>query len=386
MVIAAFLPILAIVSLAPALPKIMEHFAGVPNSTVLVPMMVGAPGLIIAFFSPVAGIVTDRWGRRVPLLVATFCYGLFGIAPWIFQSLPALFASRFGVGFCEAVVLTVANALITDYFPQDRRRVWLTVQAVAGPILATATILGSSVLTGYRWNGGFLIYGVAYLIFLYMWVAIFEPEVAASSQTKIHQVPSAVFPWRSVALYFSVTLFSSLLYYVFIVQSGLALTAVGVDSPERLGVLISIASVGVPIGALVFGWLGKRWPTNWLITAYLALFAIGLAGIGMSSNPRMLVTAAIAQQVGAGMTVPVLLFWVSKLLPPEYRGRGMGFWACAFFLGQFISPPIVGTVRSMVGGGILPAFVVMGSISGLAAIATLGIAITRRRSAPDVGY
>lgn len=378
MVIVAFLPILAIVSLAPALPKIMEHFAGVPNSSVLVPMMVGAPGLIIALFSPLAGVVTDRWGRRVPLLLATFFYGLFGMAPLILQSLPALFASRFGVGLCEAVILTVANALITDYFPLDRRRIWLTVQAVAGPVLATATILGSSMLTAYRWNGGFLIYGVAYIIFAYMVVAIFEPEVVPYNPTSVHFTPAVAFPWRSVGLYFAVTLFSSTLYYVFIVQSGLALTAVGVKSPERLGVLISIASIGVPIGALVFGWFSKRWPAAWLITAYLALFGIGLAGIGVSSSPRMLVILAVAQQIGAGMTVPVLIFWVSQLLPPEYRGRGMGFWACAFFLGQFISPPVVGMVRSMVGGSILQAFTVMGAVAGLAALASFGIAIARR--------
>jgi hypothetical protein len=41
----------------------------------------------------------------------------------------------------------------------------------------------------------------------------------------------------------------------------------------------------------------------------------------------------------------------------------MGLWACAFFLGQFLSPAVVGLARTLTGGGILSAFVVMGGIA-----------------------
>jgi len=83
-----FLPILAIVSLAPAVQKILQHFSSIPNAMIYVPMMVGAPGLVIAALAPVAGVVTDKFGRRMPLLIATFFYGLFGVAPLLLESLP----------------------------------------------------------------------------------------------------------------------------------------------------------------------------------------------------------------------------------------------------------------------------------------------------------
>jgi len=334
-------------------------------------MMVGAPGLVIAALAPVAGVVTDKFGRRMPLLIATFFYGLFGVAPLLLESLPAIFASRFGVGLCEAVILTVSNTLITDYFPLDRRRRWLTVQAVLGPILATGTIILSGILTGIRWNGGFWIYSVAFVVFAALVIFIFEPAVLAPSTTRNVPVRTAQFPWTIVAQYFAVTLFSSILYYVFIVNGGMALNALGVDSPERQSVFISVASVGVPIGALLFGWLARRWPADWLITLYLACLGVGMLGIGLSQNSQMLVAVAIAQQIGAGMAVPVLIFWVSQLLAPEYRGRGMGLWACAFFLGQFLSPAIVGGIRSAADGRILPAFAAMGITALIGAAVSL---------------
>lgn len=379
LVVIAFLPILAIVSLAPSVPKIIAHFANLPNAAFLVPLMVTAPGLMIALLSPVAGILTDRVGRRLPLLIAIFFYGIFGIAPFFLDSLSAIFATRFGVGICESVVLTVSNTLIADYFPLNSRRRWLTVQAVAGPILATATIMGSSVLTGYRWNGGFLIYATALVVFAAALAFVFEPDVGRTAPVE-GMAPSGVFPWRVVARYCAVTLFSSILYYVFIVNGGSALTAVGVGSPERLGVLISIASIGVPGGAILFGWLAKRWSSGALIATFLGCLGAGLFAIGLSRNPQTLVSVAVVQQAGAGMAIPTLIFWVSQLLPPEVRGRGMGFWVCAFFLGQFISPAIVGLMRS-IAGGILPAFSIMGGIALVGAVAAL--LLTRREPLVD---
>ncbi|HBT4191180.1 TPA: MFS transporter, partial [Klebsiella variicola] len=67
----AFLPILAIVSLAPAVPTLIQHFAGVPYVETLVPLMLTAPGLVIAIAGPCTGWLADRFGRRKLLLSAT---------------------------------------------------------------------------------------------------------------------------------------------------------------------------------------------------------------------------------------------------------------------------------------------------------------------------
>src|SRR5438094_701209 len=77
-VAAAFLPILAIVALSPAVPTLMQRFADVPGATTLVPLIVTAPGLMIALFAPLMGWIADRYGRRKLLLIATSLYGVFG--------------------------------------------------------------------------------------------------------------------------------------------------------------------------------------------------------------------------------------------------------------------------------------------------------------------
>ena len=51
-VLAGFLPILALAALVPAVPRIMDNFANVPCAQTCVPLAVTALGLMIALFSP----------------------------------------------------------------------------------------------------------------------------------------------------------------------------------------------------------------------------------------------------------------------------------------------------------------------------------------------
>ncbi|MEO7384356.1 MAG: MFS transporter, partial [Novosphingobium sp.] len=97
-VIAAFLPIIAIVSMFPVVPTLIAHFASDPDAKVKVPLMVAAPGLAIAILAPFAGYFVDRFGRRTLLLWCTFFYGVFGCAPLVLENLNAIFASRLLLG------------------------------------------------------------------------------------------------------------------------------------------------------------------------------------------------------------------------------------------------------------------------------------------------
>ena len=49
------LPVLGAVLLAPVLPRMQAHFADVPGSSVLVPVVLTLPALVIALLAPFAG-------------------------------------------------------------------------------------------------------------------------------------------------------------------------------------------------------------------------------------------------------------------------------------------------------------------------------------------
>jgi len=275
--------------------------------------------------------------------------------------------------------LTVTNTLIGDYFTPSQRRKWLTVQGVIGPVFSISVIALSGVLTEYSWRGSFFIYLVAFAVFAVMLACLYEPTVKVGApEGETAGTLKGRFPWLTTLLCCAVTLFTAALYYAFIVQGGLAFETIGVHSSSHLGILIAIAAIGVPIGAVAFGWLSGRWSVRHLIALYLALLGIGMVGIGLAANEIVMTAFAAIQQVGAGMTVVSLIYWLTLLLPAEHRGRGTGMWVCAFFAGQFVSPLLFGAFRALC-GGVLPAFVVMGSLGIAGAVVAL---IVRSSRAP----
>lgn len=368
-----FLPVLAILSLAPAVPTLIKHFAGTPSVETMVPLMVTAPGMMIALLAPVAGFAVDRYGRRRLMLAATLLYGVFGILPLMMGDLEWMFASRLAIGVSEAIIFTIVGTLFADYFTVDRRRIWLTVQGVIGPILGTGSIALAGWLTTISWNGAFLVYLLAFPLFFAVLLFLYEPAVVTHHQGSDHSETHVPFPWKVVATFFVVTLGTSSLYYVFIVQGGLAFDAIGVKSASRVGGLISICSLGVPVGAIASALLGKRMPSTASLLLCIGLLGAGTLGMGVSRDATMMTACGFVQQVGAGMTVPILILWVSQLMPPEHRGRGFGFWTCAFFAGQFTSPLVLSLFR-LVADDLLGAF----AISGGLALVVVGLAIALR--------
>ena len=358
-VLAGFLPVLAIVSLAPAVPSIIGAFPDTQNATTLVPLAVTAPGLMIALFSPLMGWWVDRNGRRNLLILATILYGIVGLIPFFVDSLEALIASRLALGVCEAAILTATNTLIGDYFNHDQRRKWLTIQGLIGPILGTSVVFLSGFMAAQSWQLPFAIYAVAFPISLAMLAFLFEPDV----QTEVGDRPEATaFPWLRISVCAGFTLFAASLYYVYIVQVGRAFGEIGVTSAGQVGIQISIASIGVVLGAALFQWISKRFSSDLQLLIFLSLVGAGLVGIGFSKDLATMTAFAFVQQLGAGILIPALVLWTVSHLPPEHRGRGMGIWSACFFMGQFISP-LLFTGAQIMSGSVREAFIILGLVS-----------------------
>lgn len=384
-VVAGFLPIFAIVSMFPAIPAIIDHFADDPDARWKVPMMVSAPGLTIALIAPFAGYFVDRFGRRPLLIGATLLYGIVGTAPFLLDSLDALILCRLLLGVAEAAILTSVNTLIADYWDDRGRKDWLCLQGICGPFMASGVILMSGAASSIRWNGIFLVYAVAFPVFIAMIAWLHEPRRAdGATIADIAQgetTPRSAFPAASVALIGVVTLIASALYYVFIISGSLAWREVGVMDPARIGQLTAIPSLFVMLGALIFRLMGDM-PHKVPLATFFALLGAGLAGIGLAPDWRWLTAALIVQQTGAGMAVVTLVVWAQSKLPFEHRGRGMGVWTACFFFGQFSSPWLVHQAENLV-GTMQGAFLAAGLVGVIAAF-VIGSVRSPRTPAPSI--
>lgn len=358
LIFAMFLPIMAIVALAATLPTLFGRFHDVPNAGVLVPMLLTAPALCIALISPFAGRLSDLFGRRNLLLSAMFLYGFGGVAPFILDNFWGVMGSRILLGVAEAFILTIGNALLADYFNEADRHKWLAVQGAVGPLLAFLSILGSGFLAAKGWQWPFIVYALAFPIFIAGFLYIWEPAKKSKKEKAGGDIKT--FPWRTVLLITGITLVTSVIYYVFIIHFSLVLTANGVTDESRIGVLSSIASIAVPLGAYVYKKFSARSVFFLLLLIYL-LMGVGYIGVSLVHDEKWIVATAWIQQLAVGLTVPTLVAWALRSLPLQHRGLGMGFWTTSFFLGQFVNPMVIGFVNNLT-GGIVPTVTVIGIV------------------------
>lgn len=359
------LPMMAIVALMPVVPAIRENFKDIPNILTLAPLVLSAPGLCVALFSPYAGYLTDKLGRRKLLLIFTLLYGVGGILPFFFGNFPSLMGGRLILGIGEAFILTIGNTLLGDYFQEKDRAKWLMWQSIVGSGCGTLLLWTSGNLSRFGWNYPFLVYSFALLITLGAFFFVYEPQRKTETSNPIAG-DTAVFPIRIMVQMALTTLVAATLYFVYTLHFSLALDGLGVKDRQQIGNYSAIASVAVPIGGLLFRLIAHK-SSQFQFACLFALIGIGLIGIGLGWSIETVVASAWLQQLGGGMAIPILISWGLSHVPPEFRGRGMGFWTSGFFLGQFISPLIVSAVRGIT-GSLLSAFIVLGAVClGMAA-------------------
>jgi MFS family permease len=370
------LPMMAIVALMPALPTLMQHFGNMPNGDLLVPMILTAPGLCIALIAPFAGYFVDKYGRRNLLLIFMLLYGLGGTLPFFLDGFNTVITGRLLLGIGEAFVLVIGNTLLGDYFGQKDRTKWLTIQGFFGSVAAALLLSLSGNLASIGWNYPFLVYTIPILMTVMAFFIIYEPPVKTLLNDESKTINTEGMPWKTVSLLFIVTLIFAVLYFVYTIHFSLALDAMGIKDKKQLGNMSAIASTAVPLGALIFRAVAHR-PTWQQIALIGIFFTIGLIGIGLSKDGVTAITVGWIQQLGCGMTIPVLVAWALKILPEHFRGRGMGFWSSGFFLGQFLNPVFVSFATKM-SGGLLPAFVTTGVICLIVTVILVGYNLLKK--------
>lgn len=364
---------MAIVLLVPVLPTLLRQFADLPGRDYWVPALLTVPALCVALFSPVAGILGDRFGRRALLLWALLLYGLLGTMPLYLSDFGAIFASRIGVGFTEAVLVTLSTTMIADYFAGEARNRWLAAQTAVASVSATGFFLLGGFLGGFSWRAPFLVYASAFAMMVV--VALFTWDVKRPAKTEQRTSSSwADFPSAHMSRVVGTTLLGSILFYTLQIQVSPGLAALGVTAPEQIGMLTALVSLGVPIGTVIYGRMSKE-SVPALLAIDFAILAAGLLVMGLAHGPTSFLAGCAVAQLGAGMLLPTLLVWAVGGVPFELRARVTGIWTGAFTLGQFLSPIAVTFATSRV-GGLQSTFQVL----SLLALVAVGVAVAVRVS------
>lgn len=308
----------------------------------------------------IVGPLSDKVGRRLPLLVVTSLHILSSAAAAFAPDLVSLGVTRVLMGAGAAAGGVVAAAIVRDLFGGRRLVVMLSRLAlVSGVAPVLAPLIGSWLLQVMPWRGIFLVLAL-YSVTMLVAVVFLIPETLPRARRAELGATTIWQRYRSVlgdrvfvgVLLISAMAFSGLFSYLsassFLFQQTYAFDA------QQYGLLFAANSVGLVIGVQIASRLAARYGPQWVLAYSSAALVLAATAI------------VVADQLGAGLwgtVVPLFLFMTA-----------CGFtFPCAQVLALDRHGKAAGTAQSILGAA---NFGVAGIVSPIVGALSAGQAIT----------
>jgi multidrug resistance protein len=339
--LAAFTDILAYSIAVPVLPDLGRRLGASPT---VLGLLFGSFGITLLGVSIPMGAVSDRIGRKRPLLAGMLAVVLASLVFAFADSLAVLFVARMVQGAADAVTWVVGLALLADaYAPAERGR-------MNGIVMSGASfgfMVGPTM-------GGWL-YEIGGLSLPFLSVAALA-LVATTACAFIH-VPAMARP-RDTAPILSVVRIpavASCAAAVIVAAATLAmlepvlalhLQSMGVN-PGRIGTLFGVAALVTIVLHPVYGHLSDRYGSRRLMLLGLALCACMLPVFGLAGTFSSAMVLYPLQIVAAAMAVTPSLAYMADATSEagvESFGVSYGVYNVAWGIGLLVGPAVGGAL------------------------------------------
>jgi hypothetical protein len=115
-----------------------------------------------------------------------------------------------------------------------------------------------------------------------------------------------------------------------------------------VGYLLSLLSLSAMVSGIFFNRI-MAVMRRFAIPLAILLMGIGFGVLGNASNLSMIFIAMIVIGLNFGVIQPYIFLFVQKFTPQDSRALGMAVVGSAIFLGQFLSPIVLGAVSAISG-------------------------------------
>lgn len=370
----------------PILPSLVERLAGTSDAATLsqhTGLLTGVYMLAIFLFAPMWGKVSDRYGRRLTILLGLGGFAIVTAGSALIDSLPGLYFGRFFAGLFSSAVAPASYALVGDHAPsrewRAHRYTLLNIAGTAGffvgPLLgATAFSFAQAMFMGRGEMSlsapSLATSALAITAGLGVWCLL--PKVASAGKNAGAQVQPQ-YSWAVIVRLLGISFTTALAVGTF--EVGLALRGKEVLEMDAysIGMMFAECSLIMFIAqAVVFSPLVKPDSTRWLIAPALIALAGGLIAVPLTTSYVPMTIAVAVVAAAAGVLSPIAVYWIS-VTAGEKQGTKLGFQTAAASLGQ--------TVGSALGGLLFSQTVIPNASFMLAATAVVVSLVTSLRLA-----
>ncbi|HZT78340.1 MAG TPA: MFS transporter [Vicinamibacterales bacterium] len=344
--LATFTDIVAYSIAVPVLPDLSRKLGASPT---MIGFLFASFGVTLLTVSMPSGALSDRVGRKTPLvgglLLLVGASLLFAFA----DTLPWLFAARLAQGAADAVTWVVGFALIADLYPASARG---RVTGIVMMGTSFAFMIGPTIggwlyeLGGIRlpFVGVAVMASIAALAFVWLDVPSPPTDHEPVPISLVLRVPAvAVCAVAVLAIASTLSMLEPVL--------SLRLNELGVN-PARIGLVYGIGAIATTVVHPFYGRAADRWGARRLTTIGLALAGCMLPLLGRAWNFRSAVALFVVHAACASMAITPSLAFMGEATSNagvESFGVAYGLYNLAWGAGLLGGPAVGGYLFELIG-------------------------------------
>jgi len=320
-----------------------------------------------------SGPVIDRIGTKLGYALSLLIWSFAAMAHAIVKSVTGFSAARFALGLGEAGNFPAAIKTVAEWFPKRERALATGIFNAGtnvGAILAPLLVPWITLKWGWQW--AFLITGAAGLIWLAVWLPMYQhprkhPRLSSEELAWIERDPPEAatrLPWRQVIKYPQAWAFAlgkfitDPIWWFYLYWTGLFLDAKFGIKLSQLSLPLIVIYLVADVGSVGGGWISSR------------LIKQGRS-INFSRKTAMLICALCVLPVSFAPLATNL--WTAVALISIATAAHQGWSANLFTIASDLFPKrAVGSVVGL--GGML------GSVGGMLAAKTIGQTLERTKN------
>lgn len=311
----------------------------------------GAFMLTAGLLSIPAGLLADRFGRKVPIIAgftAIAASSLLVTRCHLAGEMAAAYV-LFGAGLaaCAPGMLS----LVADVMPSQllgKAYGWYTTAIYIAMTLGPATGGYLAKALGLR-EVFFVSGGLLVLVTLLALLAL--PEGPPRHKTDLHVILVASFELlhnRSLLACLLATVGSCIGFGVFLTFLPLYAALHGYD-PAQVGLVFAAQAITNVVGRVPIGSLADRVDRRRLVAAGLILLAVALAALGQVALLGQLMACAAIMGIGMALNFTAIGALIAERVPAAQRGLAMGMYNSCVYLGMMTGSTIMGLALKRIG-------------------------------------
>lgn len=348
LLLANVLPPLGSSLLSPVLDSLIEPFGITPGEIGLMISIFSAPAIVLI---PVAGWLSDRYGRKLILVSGLFIFGICGTTIAFTTSYRIVLMLRLLQGMGFACTTSIIIASLGDLYKGTEEATAQGIRFTGSGISQTVFPLLSGVLVSAAWQYPFFIYALSFPIAAVIYVWFDEPTRLRNTES-IHEHNGGksylgrIFELAKHRRVITVLLARATppaVWIGFLTYNSIIIVHLLNESPVQAGILAAIGSVAYATAATQTGRITATFG-NRKYVLYASQFAIS-GGFTVVLFAQMLSVACVGILIlglGFGTALPIYRSVITGIAPVTLRGGLVSLSESLGRVAATVSPILMG--------------------------------------------